>query len=83
MGQGMNGERPMPLTPKQKVTLDYLRAYIAENGYAPTAQEVADHFHIARNAAVCRLGCLHQKSHIDLYARTRRGISLSQDAAPK
>jgi repressor LexA len=38
-----NGSSPL-LTPKQKEVLDFLTAYGAEHGYAPSQQEIARHF---------------------------------------
>lgn len=35
---------PRHLTPKQKQVLDYIQAYSAEQGYAPTQQEIARRF---------------------------------------
>ena len=34
----------MALTRKQKQILDYLQAYTAENGYAPSYEEIAGNF---------------------------------------
>jgi len=34
----------MPLTKRQKQILDYLSQYIASNGYAPSFEEIAEHF---------------------------------------
>lgn len=66
----------LPLTPKQRESLEFIKQYIEARGYAPTAQEMANHFGIARNAAVGRLDQLFQKRHIVLYERMPRGISL-------
>ncbi len=34
----------MSLTPKQKEILDYIESFAAEHGYAPSQQEIAQHF---------------------------------------
>ncbi|MBI2072757.1 MAG: repressor LexA, partial [Gemmatimonadetes bacterium] len=34
----------MPLTRRQKQILDYLESYIRSNGYAPSFEEIAEHF---------------------------------------
>lgn len=42
----------MRLTRRQKEILDFLRDYIEINGYAPTLEEIADHFGLASLATV-------------------------------
>ena len=34
----------MPLTRRQKQILDFLESYIAKHGYAPSFEEIAEHF---------------------------------------
>src|SRR5437016_10697938 len=40
------------LTKRQKELLDFLRAYIAEHGYAPTLDEIGRHFALGSLATV-------------------------------
>ena len=42
----------MILTKRQKELLDYLRTYIAKNGYAPTLEEIGEHFSLSSMATV-------------------------------
>jgi repressor LexA len=42
----------MRLTRRQREILDFLTAYIARNGFAPTLEEIADHFGLASLATV-------------------------------
>jgi repressor LexA len=42
----------MILTKRQKEMLDYLDGYIAENGYAPTLEEIGAHFRLSSLATV-------------------------------
>jgi len=42
----------MALTKKQKQILDYLQGYLDENGYAPSYDEIAEHFGYASLATV-------------------------------
>lgn len=40
------------LTPKQKQILDFIQGFIAENDYAPSYREIADHFEFSSVATV-------------------------------
>ena len=42
----------MPLTRRQKEILDHIEAYIAEWGYAPSFEEIAEHFGYSSLATV-------------------------------
>ena len=42
----------MPLTKRQREILDYLEDSLAENGYAPSFEEIADHFGLTSLATV-------------------------------
>lgn len=54
----------LPLTKRQHEILDYLSAYIHENGYAPTFREIASHFSFNSLATVA--------DHIETL--TRKGV---------
>lgn len=47
-----------PLTATDRETLDFIRVSIDEHGYAPTLQEIADHFGISKVSAHGRVGRL-------------------------
>ncbi len=42
----------MVLTKRQKELLDYLRSYLREHGYAPTLEEIGEHFSLSSPATV-------------------------------
>jgi len=42
----------MYLTKRQRELLDYLKEYISVNGYSPTFEEIADHFHFRSKGTV-------------------------------
>src|SRR5438046_10542248 len=53
------------VTKRQKEMLDYLQAFIAEHGYAPTLDEIGQHFSLASLATVHKhLGNLEVKRFI-------------------
>ena len=53
------------VTKRQKEMLDYLQAFIAEHGYAPTLDEIGQHFSLASLATVHKhLGNLERKGFI-------------------
>jgi len=69
------------LTPKQLAILTYLRDYERKHGYAPTLQEVADHFGVTKVTIFEHVGVLQQKG---LLARRRykaRSLKLTAQAA--
>ena len=37
----------MPITKRQKEILEYLKAFLLEEGYSPTLEEIANHFGLA------------------------------------
>ena len=56
----------MALTRRQKQILDYLESYIRANGYAPSFEEIAEHFHFASLATVHEhLTNLERKGYIN------------------
>lgn len=54
------------LTDVQRETLEYLKSYKADHGYAPTHQEIADRFRIRKRAVADRLSILDDKAVIRL-----------------
>lgn len=70
------------LTPRQQEVLDCIKAFIRENGMAPTRAEIADAmgFH-SKNAAADHLRALERKQMIRLHNERSRGIQLLDDAA--
>lgn len=67
----------MPLTKRQKQILDFLQEYVAENGYAPSYEEIADHFGLSSLATVHEhLENLRRKGYIRKSYNESRSIEL-------
>lgn len=72
-----------PLTPREKSVLEFLEVYAQLHGYAPTYQEICNHFGFASfNSAQRYLKQLEVKDYISLGgANQKRAISLLQSAS--
>lgn len=67
----------MPLTRRQKQVLDYLQSYIADHGYAPSFEEIAEHFAFRSLATVHEhLTNLERKGYIRRGHNESRSIVL-------
>ena len=67
----------MPLTKRQKEILDHVGSYIEERGYAPSFEEIADHFGYASLATVHEhLSNLERKGYIRKSYNESRSIEL-------
>src|SRR3989442_11935604 len=67
------------LTKRQKELLDFLRAYIAEHGYAPTLDEIGRHFALGSLATVHKhLTNLERKGRIRRLANHSRALELTE-----
>lgn len=67
----------MPLTRRQKEILDYLQSYIQEHGFAPSFEEIAEHFAFASLATVHEhLTNLQRKGYIRRGYNESRSIEL-------
>lgn len=70
----------MKLTKRQKEILDFLCEFIEENGYSPSMEEIAEHFHFASlNAVFKHLEALERRGHLHRDPNCARSIQLSQD----
>ena len=68
----------MTLTRRQKQILDYLETYIREQGYAPSFEEIAGHFHFSSLATVHEhLTNLERKGYINRAHNESRAIELT------
>ena len=68
------------MTKRQKELLDFLRAYIAEHGYAPTLDEIGRHFALGSLATVHKhLQNLQRKGRIRRLANHSRALELVPD----
>jgi repressor LexA len=67
----------MPLTKRQRQILDYLNGYAAENGYAPSFEEIAEHFNYNSLATVHEhLTNLERKGYIKRSYNESRAIEI-------
>jgi repressor LexA len=67
----------MPLTKRQKEILDYIQAFIAEQGYAPSFEEIAESFGYSSLATVHEhLSNLERKGYIRKSYNESRSIEL-------
>ena len=68
------------LTKRQKQLVDYLKAYIGDHGYAPTLEEIGEHFGLASLATVHKhLLNLERKGYIRRLAHRSRALELTVD----
>ena len=69
----------MKLTKRQKEILDFLSEFIERNGYSPSMEEIAGHFHFASlNAVFKHLEALESRGHLHRDSNRARSIQLSQ-----
>lgn len=67
----------MPLTKRQKEILDFVKQFLEENGYSPSFEEIARHFHYSSLATVHEhLENLRQKGFIRKSYNESRSIEL-------
>lgn len=67
-----------PLTKRQKEILDYIAGYVAENGYAPSYREIAEHFGFSSLASVTdHVQALKDKGALDNEFNAARSIQLT------
>lgn len=65
------------LTPAQTRVLDFIRSYMATNGYPPTRSEIANGLGFgSSNAAQQHLVAIQRKGYIRLVQGVARGIQL-------
>jgi repressor LexA len=68
------------LTKRQKQLVDYLKGYIGDHGYAPTLEEIGEHFGLASLATVHKhLLNLERKGYIRRLAHRSRALELTVD----
>lgn len=81
--QDLDQKEVQPLTPKEKSVLDFLESFVRLNGFAPSYQEICQHFRLASiNSAQRYLKQLEAKSYVALGgANQKRAIRLLQSSA--
>jgi repressor LexA len=71
----------MKLTKRQKEILDFISEFIEHNGYSPSMEEIAKHFHFASlNAVFKHLESLENRGHLHRDSNRARSIQLSQSS---
>jgi len=71
----------MKLTKRQKEILDFVSGFIDHNGYSPSMEEIAGHFHFASlNAVFKHLEALESRGYLHRDSNRARSIQLSQDS---
>ncbi len=70
----------MKLTKRQKEILDFITAFMEREGYSPSMEEIADHFHFASlNAVFKHLEALEKRGHLRRDANRARSIELTSE----
>jgi repressor LexA len=68
----------MKLTKRQKQILDFLSEFIEHNGYSPSMEEIAEHFHFASlNGVFKHLEALERRGHLHRDSNRARSIQLA------
>lgn len=74
-----NVNSQISLTPKQKKVLDFINKFTVTYGYAPSLQEIADHFKKSISTAQHFVGELEGKGYLNKKENIARGISSTQE----
>ena len=73
----------MKLTKRQKEILDFVTGFIDQNGYSPSMEEIAEHFHFASlNAVFKHLEALELRGYLHRDSNRARSIQLSLNDTP-
>ncbi len=73
----------MKLTKRQKEILDFITEFIDQEGYSPSMEEIAEHFHFASlNAVFKHLEALELRGYLHRDANRARSIELSRASGP-
>ena len=69
------------LTPKQLAILTFVRDYERQHGYAPTLQELADHFQVTKVTIFEHVGVLQRKGFLERLPHKARSLKLTTQAS--
>ena len=73
----------MKLTKRQKEILDFITGFIDENGYSPSMEEIAGHFHFASlNGVFKHLEALESRGYLHRDANRARSIQIAPVETP-
>ncbi|MEI7740896.1 MAG: transcriptional repressor LexA [bacterium] len=68
-----------PLTKKQKDILDFVKKFVATEGYAPSYAEIAEHFELSSKASVAQyISTLQEKGYLTKDG-TARGVAMTEE----
>jgi repressor LexA len=79
----VSGDSLMNLTARQFQIVQFIRDYVAEAGYAPTMQEIADHLGVSRPTVFEHIEALQAKGALHREPTLSRAIELAPQFAPK
>lgn len=71
------------ITNRQKEVLDFISAFIKENGYPPTVREIGEHFKISLRAVQDHIAALQKKGFLSQSQKRARSISVIDGDQPK
>jgi repressor LexA len=69
-------KRKRPLTRRQAQILAFVRRFMDRNGYAPTVEEIAEHYGLWRNGCQQHLELIAKKGHLRRAPNVARGLVL-------
>lgn len=70
----------LPLYPREKAVLDYVKSYIASNGYPPTDREIGVHIGRTRANAHQIIKALKRKGYLVIAEQRYRNIVIKDRA---
>ncbi len=71
------------LTKRQKEILSYIKEYIEDHDYAPSFEEIAEHFGLSAVSTIHEhVSALVSKGYLERYDRKERGLSLATKRKP-
>ena len=75
---------PIPVTKRQKEVLDFIRAFIRKNEYAPTLEEIRKKLKLsAVSTAHQHINALIEKGYIKKFANMARAIEIRDNNMKK
>lgn len=73
---------PTGMTPRQLQLMVFVQNYVAEHGYSPNYQEMADGVQLASKGNVARIvHCLEERGYVRHLPRKARSLGLTDDGA--
>jgi repressor LexA len=77
MKERKEGDSMKPISPRQQVTLDFIKGFISEKGYAPSVREIGQGIFLTAHSTVCALlDRLEENGYIERIAGKSRSIRI-------